>query len=357
VIPVSPNNSNVAFDVSILYSFPVSYSIPTRYGWLNEVVLSVVTKTTKNPQRKPIPQAGFPMYALLPTRRFTVEPVREQFAFISLHIILYLSFISLLYLFETRNIARIYVRFFKNWQALCCSEIRQRSFRCELLPMYELAQTFGYLLILFVVSAAVSWFIFSVFRAPVQAPPANTRLLLRRGSSVLLCHVLGQRGRTWHLTTPVLRSEVVPVRPCERFLAEYETPSGVARFFTRVLSRHALAASELQIEAPSRIQVLERRSAQRVRFTPTLLAFSEGCPIGEFTNASRYGGNLRTLKPYPPEAIFELTLAGHPFSFRAIVLACQATQGQLPGYICRLRFERDLTDSEWSDITKRGQIV
>lgn len=223
--------------------------------------------------------------------------------------------------------------------------------------MFGLAPFFGFLLILFVVSAALSWLFFSFVRAAVQAPPTNTRLFLRRGGSVFLCHVIGQDGRSWRLTAPILRSEVVPLRPHDRFLAEYETSSGIARFFTNILSREFSNSREIRIEAPSRIRVIERRVAHRARFNPGMPVFSENRLFGELTNASRYGGTLRTLTPLYPGDDFCFTLTGVSTVVPSTVLECHETQGRLPGYVCRLRFGRELTDSEWSNLTHHGQIV
>jgi hypothetical protein len=183
----------------------------------------------------------------------------------------------------------------------------------------------------------------------MQAPPPNTRIRLRRGACVHVCRVVGMKGRTWRITAPLLRSEVIPLRPSDSFLADFTTEQGVASFFTRVLGRAPGDEPMLTIEAPSSVTINERRGAERISFIPGIPARIGKFAEAEVRDVSARGALVHCNVPIQPGMRTTLSMRG--MEAEGLALSCEEAGSKVwPGYKVRLLFEQRLSANDLSSL-------
>lgn len=176
--------------------------------------------------------------------------------------------------------------------------------------------------------------------AKAQIPPAtNTRIRLRQGAAVYESYFIeSPQRRLWRISAPRAVSHVAPLRPADRFIAEYTTANGVALFETTVIARCQDGPS-LLITGPARLVVRDRRETPRRSVTH--VAEVNGI-TAVVENICEGGAKLLLPVPIPPGGDIRLLLASNT-EIDAVVLNCKPEPSDAGCYSVRVRFVRPYT--------------
>ncbi|MCH8275363.1 MAG: PilZ domain-containing protein [Armatimonadetes bacterium] len=200
----------------------------------------------------------------------------------------------------------------------------------------------SYCLALFAAALALSWAVHTVRRRPIAAPPVNTRIRLRQGAAIYVCHFLKPVRGGWSVTAPIRNSTVVPIRPAETFLAEFTTGRGLVRFFTRIVRRESGEPRTLVIQAPSRVSVRERRTGGRVPFAREAVVLVNERFEARLQDIATGGARLRLDRPLTPGEDIRIRPPGSPVAFEGFVLDCRPLEcEQADSYLARVRFDTE----------------
>ncbi|GEM_PF-4942788 len=182
----------------------------------------------------------------------------------------------------------------------------------------------GVFLGLFLCSMLFSWIWFRIRRKRLNLPPPalHTRLVLRQGPAMLTARLMDIDERGWWISAPTLKSDILPIRPAEKYCVEYADEHGLTIFYAKVLERQAVGAKALLLEAPESVIRRDRRSHRRHAPSVPAAATIDEKTRCSVLNFSAGGACVCTNTPLNPGDEISLRLEDSAAAVPAWVLDC-----------------------------------
>lgn len=156
----------------------------------------------------------------------------------------------------------------------------------------------------------------------VSVPRLGAKIRLRQCGAVYECLYEGIEEGGWKVSRPILKTNVVPLRPGARMFAEVTVENGVVIFPTNVVKRNVENGKNesLVLESPKSWRVNDRRSYDRTNCNvPVQFDFTEEIR-GETKNVSCGGAKFLLDKKLTPGEVLIVRFSGGIVERKAWVL-------------------------------------
>ncbi len=200
---------------------------------------------------------------------------------------------------------------------------------------------------LFFVSMLVAGSFSRLRTRKVCIPREGAKIRLKQYGAVYECNFEGIERGGWKVSPPILKTNVVPLRPGERMFAEVTVENGVVIFPTNVAKRNVKNGKDesLILEPPKSWRVNERRGYRRtICNVPVKFGFTEEIQ-GEMQNVSYGGARLLLDKKLTPGEVLVVKFAGNIVERKAWVLDSKESLNGKQCFDTRICFAEQIDES------------
>jgi c-di-GMP-binding flagellar brake protein YcgR len=180
----------------------------------------------------------------------------------------------------------------------------------------------------------------------VSIPREGAKIRLKQYGAVYECSFEGIERGGWKVSPPILKTNVVPLRPGERMFAEVTVENGVVIFPTNVIKRNVENGKNefLILESPKTWRVNERRNyRRRTCNVPVQFEFTEELH-GEMKDVSYGGAKIFLDKKFTPGEVLIVRFADGIVERKAWVLDSKESLNEKQCFDTRICFAEQIDE-------------